>query len=475
VANEVIREEDDGAEDAQVSGQIHLNADFRVLWLSRTVGQIGHQTAAFGSLIVVTEATGSGLWASLLVLAWVLPNAIFSVVSGSVVDALSKQLVLTVANGVRAGACFVFVLSTQDTEQVFVLVVVLAAVGPFVGLAESALVPTLVRRESLTSANAFLNFMRYVAQVAGLAVLAPVLTQTAGAELLFVVTGVLFGVAAIYAALIPMGALHLIPRGEEPLFPDDAARPRRGGIGSARAYLRAHRDVWQAAVENSLISATLPLLAALIPVYLVEVLDQRVSDLPVIFVPGIVGMLAGLRLVSGLARRWDPAWLATVGMGLFAAGLLALAAIDAVDAGFSAIFGFRDMDLGVMEISAASLAAMVLLFPMGFAFALVNVATTAIINERVPVSMQGRVFALMMLMTGIAALPPLLAGGGLTEVVDVRVVLGLSPLLLVVAWGWAQWGGTPPGGTHPGDPGPGSGWRGVFVGRWRRGGSGGRA
>ena len=55
---------------------------------------------------------------------------------------------------------------------------------------------------------------------------------------------------------------------------------------------------------------------------------------------------------------------------------------------------------------------MVLLFPMGFAFALVNVATTAIINERVPVWMQGRVFALMMLMTGIAALPPLLAGGG---------------------------------------------------------------
>jgi len=55
--------------------------------------------------------------------------------------------------------------------------------------------------------------------------------------------------------------------------------------------------------------------------------------------------------------------------------------------------------------------------------------------------MQGRVFALMMLITGIAALPPLLAGGGLTEVADVRVVLGLSPILLVIAWGWAHWGG----------------------------------
>lgn len=96
---------------------------------------------------------------------------------------------------------------------------------------------------------------------------------------------------------------------------------------------------------------------------------------------------------------------------------------------------------------------MLLLLPMGFPFALVNVATTAMINERVPGSMQGRVFPLMMLITGVAALPPLLAGGGLTEVADVRVVLGLSPLLLVVAWGWAQWGGPAccrrglPGGT----------------------------
>ena len=49
--------------------------------------------------------------------------------------------------------------------------------------------------------------------------------------------------------------------------------------------------------------------------------------------------------------------------------------------------------------------------------------------------MQGRVFALMMLITGIAALPTLLAGGGRTEVADVRVVLGLSPILLVIAWG----------------------------------------
>lgn len=35
---------------------VHLNRDFRVLWLSRALGQTGHQTASFGSLIVLAVA-----------------------------------------------------------------------------------------------------------------------------------------------------------------------------------------------------------------------------------------------------------------------------------------------------------------------------------------------------------------------------------------------------------------------------------
>lgn len=38
-----------------------------------------------------------------------------------------------------------------------------------------------------------------------------------------------------------------------------------------------------------------------------------------------------------------------------------------------------------------------------------------------------------------AAIPPLLGGGALTEVVDVRVVLGLVPVLLVLVWAWTHW------------------------------------
>ena len=424
-----------GSLDPTAVPRIYLNQDFRLLWLARTLGQTAANTAQAGSLIIVVAETGSGWLASLIVLAWVLPGALLSLVSGLVVDAIPKRLLLAIANAARAAICLVFVATGQGTTEIFVVVLGLSALGPFVGPAESALVPTLVHREGLTSANAFLNLLRYVAQAVGFALVAPLVARTAGVETLFVITGALWAAAAVYAGLIPAGRDH-----HEPAFPDEAARPRPGGLREARAFLIAHRDVWQAAVQLSLATGTLPLVAAMLPLYLTDALGQRVSDVPVVFLPGVLGLLLGLRLVSAIARRRDAAWLATVGLWGFAAALLSLAAIDALDEILQPVLGLGEADLGVISLTAKAQLAMLILFPAGFALSLVNVAANAVLNARVPWAMQGRIFSLQMLMAGVAAIPPLLVGGALTEVVDVRVVLGGIPVLLLIAWGWSQWG-----------------------------------
>ena len=416
---------------------VHLNRDFRVLWLARTLGQTAANTAQFGSLIVIVEETGSGFLSSVVVLSWVLPGALVSVLSGIVVDAVPKTWLLAVANGLRAVGCFAFITSAQGTEEVFALVLFLSALGPFVGPAESALVPTLVRRENLTAANALLNFMRYMAQIAGLVVLAPLLTRTAGVDVLFVTTGSLFAAAAVYSALIPMGVVAP----HEPLeFPDEDARPRARGLREARQFLIENREVWQAVVQLSLLAALLPLLLALIPIYLVEALDQRVSDLPVVIIPAVVGMLLGLRLVAGIARGRGVGGLARAGLVVFIAAVVALSLVDVLEESVGAALNLTRIDLGFVEISPESQIVMIILLPMGFAFSLVNVAANAVLNARVPGGMQGRVFALQSVLAGVASVPPLLAGGGLTEILDVRIVLGLSPVVLVFAWMWSHWG-----------------------------------
>ena len=184
----------------------------------------------------------------------------------------------------------------------------------------------------------------------------------------------------------------------------------------------------------------MPLLLALTPLYLTDALDQDVDRMPLAVLPAIVGLLLGLRLVNGIARDRGTATLGTIGPAIFLAGVVVLSLIDALDEALGPVLGLSHRDLGVVELSSASQIVMIILLPMGFAFSLVNVAANAILNARVPVRMQGRVFALQTLVARVAAIPSLLTGGALTEVLDVRVVLGLTPVLLLCAWIWAHWG-----------------------------------
>ena len=139
-------------------------------------------------------------------------------------------------------------------------------------------------------------------------------------------------------------------------------------------FIREQRDVWQATVQLSLMAATLPLMAALIPVYLESVLGQSVGNLPVVMLPAVVGMLLGLRLVSSMASRRDAAAISATGLTIFIAGLVALSLIDALDETVGAALDLRTVDLVVLDLTAKSQIVMVIVLPMGFALSLVNVA-----------------------------------------------------------------------------------------------------
>ena len=132
--------------------------------------------------------------------------------------------------------------------------------------------------------------------------------------------------------------------------------------------------------------------------------------------------------------------MARAGLLVFVAAVVALSLVDVLEESLGSALSLTRIDLGFVEISPESQIVMIILLPMGFAFSLVNVAANAVLNARVPGGMQGRVFALQSVLAGVASVPPLLAGGGLTEILDVRIVLGLSPVVLVFAWMWSHWG-----------------------------------
>ena len=132
-------------------------------------------------------------------------------------------------------------------------------------------------------------------------------------------------------------------------------------------------------------------------------------------------------------------WLSTVGLLLFSGCLIALELIDGISECLRPILDLYDLDLGMIEITTRSQVVMLIVFPMGFALSLGDVAANVILNARMPLEMQGRVFVLQMVLAGLASILPLLGRSALSEIVDVRALLGLLPLLLLFAWSWSHW------------------------------------
>jgi len=123
----------------------------------------------------------------------------------------------------------------------------------------------------------------------------------------------------------------------------------------------------------------------------------------------------------------------TIGFVSFVSCLAAFGFVDQL----AALFRSQGSYLADMwEWSGLSLnatVAMGLAVPLGFAFSLVNVAGRAVLNERAPSEMQGRIFAAQMVLGSVASIIPLFIVGGLAELVSARIVIILVTMAVAAA------------------------------------------
>ena len=190
---------------------------------------------------------------------------------------------------------------------------------------------------------------------------------------------------------------------------------------------------YNALVQLTLVTTAVLVLAVLIPHYVDDVLGTRVDNVAFVFAPAGLGLLLGLRLVPWLDAHIGSARVVTIGFVSFVACLAALGFVEE----WANLFESQGSYLAdIWEWSRLSLnatVAMALAVPLGFAFSLVSVAARAVLNERAPAEMQGRIFAAQMMLGSVASIIPLFIVGGLAELVSARIVIILVTLAVVAA------------------------------------------
>lgn len=400
---------------------------FRMLSFTRFSSRVAQNALNFALILLIVDETGKAFLSSLLVLALVVPSTVSGIVAGTAADVLPKRFLVVTGDLLRAGICILFIQGSGNVATYYVVAVALATVTQFATSAEGAILPAVVDRADLTRANAIGHAVGGGAQLVGLGILTPVVLRLLdSSNTLFAICAGLFVLAAFQALFI--GSTR------------NTSRQEVGGRTAGSWWLtgwramRADAAVMHAAIELTLISTALIILSGLIPKFIEDILGLPVDIGALILMPAALGVVLGLRIAGFLARRVPHSILSTFGFGTFVV-LLGLLSFVNQESDFLSGYGMLSW-LGRIDIGnfdGGGLLAMILMLPLGLSYATVSVAGQTVMNDRVPLHLQGRVGSTQAAMAALVSSVPVVVAGLLSDLVGVQPVMALVAGLIGLA------------------------------------------
>lgn len=394
------------------------NAGFRRLVQARTLGQMGQNALLYALLIQVVEKTGSSIQSTLLITVYTLPSIVLGIPGGVVAEVVPRRLLLTAGYALKAVATLGMIYYRSDIEMVYLMLMGFATVGQFMGPAESAALPRLVKPEQLASANSFLILTVMLGQVAGAVVMAPLLLKIFGVVAVEVVAVGLLAYAAVVISAVPDAHLAASPKSNLPPIGLDHA------IIEGWRILRSGKNAFMALVYLTIASTLGKAIAVLAPQYTHDVLSIATENAVYVMAPAAIGAVIALPVTPLLARFFGASRVAAFSFFLFVAGIMSLGFVvyvrDFMLANVDFGFSFVEDRLGVSSVITI---AMLLAIPVGLGMTMVTIAAKSVLNAHAPPGAQARVFATQSAISDLAALLPLFIIGGIAELIGVRAVL----------------------------------------------------
>src|SRR5579859_3629806 len=293
------------------------------------------------------------------------------------------------------------------------------------------MIPTVVVRPKLLQANSLFHLTFTASQLIGLVVLGPLLVKIVGVDALFA------GMAA--AIVICGGLVWPLPstRGvHDPHVPSSEQEALRG-------VWQDVRDIWHFVMRDRVVALAMIqwtigailglVVATLVPGFAERLLHVRAEDAVFVMAPAGIGMVAGTALLNRWGDRLEKHFLTNVGLFTVAVCLTLTGGLalftDVVTQSNPPLVDV--LTLG--QVSVVVMPVMALALVAGLGFVSIMVPAQTFLQERAPVELRGRVFAVQLMLSNFASIVPLLLLGGLADIIGVDRTLMLIGLLIVVA------------------------------------------
>ncbi len=385
--------------------QVLGNARFRRLWLGQVVSAVGDYFYFLAVPILINKLTGSPAAIGLaMILGFALPQLLFGIPAGVLVDRWDRRRVMIVTDLARA-ALILGGLLVQSAQTIWILYLVGFSVSVASRLffpARAALIPALVSDEELLAANGLSQLTETASLLAGPA-LAGFMIAWFGAGVAFVADSASFLVSAV--AIWSVGTV---------------AAPVRA------ASERTVRALWSELVDGLRFLFGHPILRG--TVLSLSVVHLGLGAINVLWVPlldryygvgpegmGIVdsiqgvGMALGALTVGWLAARFSKTCIGVV--SLITIGLVL--GLTGVAPGYTYILGFT--------------------FVLGLALAPGEAILTTLMQQNTPDHSRGRVSSAFGTFGSLASIVSMAAAGGAAELVGIPAVYLVCGALVALA------------------------------------------
>jgi MFS family permease len=332
------------------------NENYRNLWLGYVVTQLGDWFNLIATASLIEMLSGSGTAVSYLFLARFLPLFLFAPLAGVLADRYDRRKIMIYSNLVQAAVVLGFLLVRQaaDLWLLYVLLVVQFALAALFTPARTAVIPNIVARRELVTANA-LDSLTWSTMLAVGALLGGLATAVLGIQAAFVLN------AAAYAGSTLLLARIAIP--PQPVVPADVA-----GIGKPGGWFNFVDGLRYLCGERTILGLALIKAGGSLAWGAINVLEVTFAHrvFPLAgggeATLGLIYMIVGIGTGIGplLLRRWlgdEPRkmrWAIIIGLFLMTAGIAGLA-VAPTFAWFSVATLVRTLGTGALWVFSAAL------------------------------------------------------------------------------------------------------------------------
>ncbi|MEQ1504127.1 MAG: MFS transporter, partial [Myxococcota bacterium] len=304
---------------------IWRNRDFLLIWSGQTVSVLGTSIVELSLPLLVLAITDSPAQAGFIASASLIPNLVFSLHSGALVDRWDRRRVMILCDLVRFAAVgsvpVAYALGMLGLAQLYIVAAISGTAAVLFGIAQFSALPRVVRPEDLARAGALDEAASSAAQLVGPGVAGTLIglarSTVAGAAVAFAVDSLSYLVSAISLLWV---RVEFQAERSEPAEPTDV----RSEIVAGFRYL------WSQPQLRRMALLTMTIVIVNGPVYLAVIvlareLSASAQAIGLLFsLGGLGGILGALVAPAAVARlRIGTIFLLATGIPVLAIPLMA--------------------------------------------------------------------------------------------------------------------------------------------------------